>query len=92
LVSDRPFDLVLMDLQMPVMDGMEATRRIRAMEPPICDIPIVALSANAMADQIASCRVAGMNDHLAKPIERETLRRAVANWAARPDPSRLAAR
>jgi signal transduction histidine kinase/ActR/RegA family two-component response regulator len=92
LVSERPFDLVLMDLQMPLMDGMEATRRIRAMEPPVCNTPIVALSANVMPDQIASCRVAGMNDHLAKPIGRETLRRAVANWAACADPGHQTAR
>jgi PAS domain S-box-containing protein len=80
-VQERVFDLVLMDMQMPVMDGMEATRRIRKLHAPVCDIPIVALSANVMADQIAKCREAGMNDHLAKPIDREQLRRAVATWA-----------
>jgi PAS domain S-box-containing protein len=87
-VQERVFDIVLMDMQMPVMDGMEATRRIRALEAPVCTIPIVALSANVMAEQVARCREAGMNDHLAKPIDRELLRRAIATWTTRGDPSR----
>jgi CheY-like chemotaxis protein len=87
-VQERLFDLVLMDMQMPVMDGMEASRRIRALEAPICTIPIVALSANVMAEQVARCREAGMNDHLAKPIDRELLRRAIATWTTHGDTSR----
>jgi PAS domain S-box-containing protein len=87
-VQERVFDLVLMDMQMPVMGGMEATRRIRALGAPVGKIPIVALSANVMAEQIASCREAGMNDHLAKPIDRELLRRVVATWATPGDTSR----
>jgi CheY-like chemotaxis protein len=74
VVGERPFDLVLMDMEMPVMDGMEAARRIRGLDTPVRDIPIVALTANVLAEEIASCRAAGMNDHLAKPIDRDRLR------------------
>ncbi len=77
------YDLVLMDMQMPIMDGMEATRRIRALGVPLCNVPIVAITANAMADSILTCRDAGMNDHLSKPIDRELLRRAIASWSTR---------
>ena len=80
-VASRHFDLVLMDMQMPVMNGIEATCHIRALRPEVRDIPIIALTANAMADQVARCRVAGMNDHLAKPIERDLLRRAIVKWS-----------
>jgi two-component system sensor histidine kinase/response regulator len=80
-VQDEHFDLVLMDMQMPVMDGVEATRRIRALDGPAGRIPIVALSANVMSDQIVSCHEAGMNAHLAKPIDFDLLRRAVNRWA-----------
>ncbi len=76
------FDLILMDMQMPVMNGVEATRAIRQFDGPRAAVPIIALTANAMADQIELCRSAGMSDHLAKPIDREALRRAIATWAA----------
>ncbi|WP_296700825.1 7TM diverse intracellular signaling domain-containing protein [Thiocapsa sp. UBA6158] len=64
------FDLILMDIKMPVMDGYEATQRIRALQP---DVPIIALTANAFQDDIAKSRAAGMNAHLSKPIEAEGL-------------------
>jgi CheY-like chemotaxis protein len=87
-VQARSFDLVLMDMQMPVMDGIEATRRIRVLDTPVRNVPIVALSANVMAEEIATCREAGMNDHLAKPIDRDLLRSAIETWALRADSSR----
>ncbi|WP_096703698.1 response regulator [Magnetospirillum sp. 15-1] len=72
------FDLVLMDMQMPEMDGPEAARRIRAMPGPVAGIPIIALTANAMADDIARCRAAGMDGHVAKPIDPRLLRATIA--------------
>jgi CheY-like chemotaxis protein len=80
IVQAQSFDIVLMDIQMPVMSGVEAARRIRDLNSPVRDIPIVALSANVMAEEIASCREAGMNDHLAKPIDRDLLRQTIATW------------
>lgn len=82
-IAGGRFDLVLMDMQMPIMNGIEASCRIRSMPAPMRDIPIVALTANAMSDQVARCLVAGMNDHLAKPIDRDLLRRAIAKWTDR---------
>ena len=67
------YDVVLMDLQMPVMDGLEATRRIRALAGIASRVPIVALTANVMPDEIAACRAAGMQAHLAKPIDAAAL-------------------
>jgi signal transduction histidine kinase len=67
------YDLILMDLQMPVMDGLEAARVIRMLPGPAGRVPIVALTANVMPDEIAACRAAGMQAHLAKPIDSAAL-------------------
>lgn len=72
-VQRTHFDAVLMDVQMPLMDGLEATRRIRALDGPAARVPIVALSASAMIDQVTACLTAGMDGHLAKPINRREL-------------------
>jgi len=67
------YDLVLMDMHMPVMDGIEATRRIRALSPPKNAVPIIAATAGAMAGEIQRCLDAGMNDYVGKPINPEQL-------------------
>ena len=77
------FDLILMDLQMPGMDGMAATRAIRATAAPNQDTPILALSANVLADQVTQSQAAGMNDHIAKPIKVRELIEKVQFWLRR---------
>jgi two-component system, sensor histidine kinase and response regulator len=80
LSAPHHFDLVLMDMQMPVMDGLEATRRIRAL-PGLAHLPVLAMTANAMPSATEECLQAGMNDHLSKPIDPQALGRALARWA-----------
>ena len=74
------YDLILMDMQMPEMDGLEATRQIRSFAGPNAGIPIIALTANAMPSDQEACREAGMNDFLAKPFKRENLATCLARW------------
>lgn len=78
--SGALYDLVLMDMQMPVMDGYEATRRIRAMGLGAQDLPIVALTANAYPEDIVASREAGMQDHLAKPLHLAELAATLGKW------------
>lgn len=80
----RPFDVVLMDCQMPVLDGYDTTRRWRAHEAPrgTARLPIVAMTANAMAGDRERCLQAGMDDYLSKPINRETLQAVLARWGS----------
>ena len=79
LLEDQRFDMVLMDCNMPVMDGYEASRQIRR-SGRWPDLPIVALTANAMAEERERCRAAGMNDYLAKPFRREELNALLELW------------
>jgi PAS domain S-box-containing protein len=79
-LREEPIDLVLMDIQMPVMDGVAATRAIRAMEAPIKDIPVIAMTGNVLPQQVQSFLQAGMNDHVGKPIERSNLYTKLWRW------------
>lgn len=76
-VNQGGFDLVLMDVLMPVMDGLAATRAIRAAGH---TLPILALTATVRPEDVADCQEAGMNDHLPKPVDRETLLLAIQRW------------
>lgn len=81
-VARETYDVVLMDLQMPVMDGLEATRRIRELDGGRASVPILAVTASALPEQVQACHDAGMDGHLAKPIDRESLLAAVSSLAA----------
>ena len=80
-VAGTDFDVVLMDVRMPEMDGLEATRRIRLREGSRRRVPILALSAQAFTEQVAECRRAGMDGHLLKPFDSESLLAAVSRVA-----------
>ncbi len=72
-IRKAKYDLILMDCQMPVMDGFEATAKIRSMSKPICDIPIIAITAHAMNDDKQKCIEGGMTDYIPKPVSRQAL-------------------
>ena len=71
--GEQEFDLVLMDVRMPEMDGITATRTIRAKGGLLAELPIIALTANAFPDDIKQCREAGMSDFLAKPLRKPAM-------------------
>ncbi len=82
--ANADYDLVLMDMRMPGMDGLEATRQIRALKGPRGQVPIIAMTANALTADIERCLAAGMDDHVAKPVTPEALFTAIARRAAPP--------
>ena len=84
MVQREPYDLVLMDMQMPVMDGLDATTAIRSMTQ-LHTLPIVAMTANAMPQDRSDCLAAGMNDFLTKPIDPEELWRMLLKWIRPPE-------
>lgn len=86
-LAESRFDLVLMDVRMPVMDGQTATRLLRARGDMT---PVVALTANAYEEDRRACLSAGMNDFLTKPLEPALLRAALARWTLRPDAVKMA--
>ena len=81
--ADGEIDLVLMDLHMPGMDGFEATARIRAFDSHHASLPVIALTANAMAEDRQACLDAAMDDYLSKPVAADALNKALAAWAGR---------
>ena len=80
-VRQKSYDLVLMDMQMPEMDGISAARAIRALAGPEREVPIIALTANALVGQREICLAAGMNGFLTKPIQPDALYAAITRWA-----------
>ncbi|MET3762077.1 PAS domain S-box protein [Sphingomonas sp. UYEF23] len=87
--SGQPFELVLMDMQMPEVDGLEATRRLRQAGYTSEALPIVALTANAYAEDIQSCLAAGMQAHLAKPVRVRDLTAILARFVVADTPMRI---
>ncbi|APE28622.1 PAS domain-containing hybrid sensor histidine kinase/response regulator [Aurantiacibacter gangjinensis] len=81
----RPFDVVLMDMQMPDVDGLEATRRLRALGFTAKELPVIALTANCYPDDVAACTRAGMQSHLGKPVTTVALARELARWLSPAD-------
>ena len=79
-LEDGDFDLILMDVHMPVMDGCQATTNIRAASPLVSDIPIIGMTASADPSTIESCLEAGMNEVITKPIHRDSFGRTVCHW------------
>ena len=88
MLPKRSYDVVLMDMQMPVMDGVTATVEIRKQDA-FRELPIIAMTANVMAADIERCRAAGMNDHIGKPIDPDELFGKLKKWI-RPRPGRTA--
>lgn len=82
-MQDLPYDLILMDCQMPEMDGFEATCAIRQLTGAVARVPIIALTANAMKGDRERCLAAGMDDYLSKPIDRPKLKRIIDEWGAK---------
>ena len=78
------YDVILMDIQMPRMDGVSATRRIRLMDGPVAQTPIIAMTANALPEQVRAFRQAGMNDYVAKPFKQKDLHEAIRRVIAFP--------
>ncbi len=83
MIEKKKYDMLLMDIQMPVMDGLTATSKIRAIER-FKDLPIVAMSAHAMKGDKELCLQYGMNDHIAKPVIPDVLYQSVKKWTEKP--------
>ena len=79
--SDGYYDMIFMDIQMPKMNGYDATRAIRSMERNYCKkIPIIAMTANAFAEDVQAAKTVGMNEHIAKPLDMDRLAKTLNRW------------
>ena len=83
------YDLIFMDMRMPNMDGLEATRKIRALPNVGQSLPIIALTANAFDDDRNACFDSGMNDFMTKPVSAEELSEKVSDWTSEEAKARL---
>ena len=79
-VETGEYDLVFMDIQMPEMDGLEATKKIRELSPPANEVPVVAMTAHAMKGDRETCLAAGMNDYITKPVSQKSIFDAIHKW------------
>ena len=80
-IEDGYYDLIFMDIQMPKMNGYDATRAIRAMNRDYCrQVPIVAMTANAFAEDVHAAKTVGMNEHIAKPLDLKILMKTMRKW------------
>jgi two-component system sensor histidine kinase/response regulator len=82
-VQSKPYDLVLMDVQMPIMDGLEATREIRRLGGVYSELPIIAMTANVLESDAQNCLAAGMDAHIGKPINKQELLSCMARFLTR---------
>jgi CheY-like chemotaxis protein/nitrogen-specific signal transduction histidine kinase len=89
-VQENKYDVVLMDIQMPEMDGYTATEFIRNKLPaPVCEIPIIAMTAHAFGEDVNRCLAAGMNDHISKPFNHEDLYRKILRCMGKSDQTKM---
>jgi CheY-like chemotaxis protein len=85
MANARAYDLILMDIQMPVLDGLAATRQIRAL-PGYAHTPMVAMTANAYEEDRQACRAAGLDDFIAKPVDPDLLYTTLLRWLGQARP------
>lgn len=79
--TDGYYDLIFMDIKMPKMNGYDATRVIRSMDSNYCkQIPIIAMTANAFAEDVQAAKTVGMNEHISKPIDMKALAKTLNRW------------
>ena len=77
------YDIIIMDVMMPELDGLAATRAIRGMDRPDAQLPIIAMTANLFDEDVAACLAAGMDAHIPKPLEAGQMIRTIAEWLER---------
>ena len=83
LCREQDFDVIILDIMMPELDGLSATRAIRGMDRPDARLPIIAMTANLFDEDVAACLAAGMDAHIPKPLEAGQMIRTIAEWLER---------